>query len=427
MLGLTLKPGTAKLLWFGLTLTGMTKLSSTVVISLILVLLQGCYATRAYKNRKFELSSLDKFDAVVLPASDRPFMFSQGSSSLIAEGLGTYLDSNLAGSYTYAFLVVRNDSILYERYFEGVTPSTKLPSFSVAKSFVSTLVGMALEEGKISSLADPVTRYIPQLEKRDPRFSRITIQHLLDMRTGVKSSEGYTNPFSDVLKLGFTKNITPRTLKVKYGVEPGRDFDYKSVNTQLLAMVLEKATGKPVQDYMKEKLWLPLGMQFDASWNIDSKKRQKVRAFCCINAAALDYAKFGQLFANYGEWNGKQLISREWVSRSVSPDTMNRYDGYKNQWWSKYTRRFYKDSMQAASAAEKIPYRSRLVSMTAKDSTKYYQVMYRDAFHADGLLEQVVYVNPAKKLVIVRLGHYWKHKNFGSADGFVYNLGGMFQ
>jgi CubicO group peptidase (beta-lactamase class C family) len=360
----------------------------------------------------------------MLPASSEPYHFTPGMGG--QERLRSYLDSNLENSRTYAFLVIRNDSILYERYFGTIGPSTKLPSFSVAKSFVSTLIRIAFEEGRIRSFDEPITNYIPELVSRDERFSKITVQHLLDMRSGVDSDEGYENPFSDVLKMGFTKNISAKTLKVKYGKEPGGEFEYRSVNTQLLAMILEKATGKPIQDYMKEKLWLPLGMQYQASWNIDSRKRQKVRAFCCLNAAALDYAKLGQLFLNEGEWNGRQIISRDWVRRITSTDTLNKYDGYKDQWWSNYSRLYFADSSEAYAATIANPFKPKLALMTRKDGTKYYQVMYRDAIHADGLLDQVVYVNMAKNLVMVRLGHNWEHKEYRSADNFIYALGTKF-
>jgi CubicO group peptidase (beta-lactamase class C family) len=403
----------------------MIKITRLIILFTAFVMMQGCYATRAFNNRKFELRNLDRFDSAPLPAASAPFHFVSNAANY--HRLSQYLDTNLANSDTYAFLVIRNDSIIYERYFGDISPSTKLPSFSVAKSFISTLIGMALEEGKIKGLDEPITNYLPELEKRDERFRRINIQNLLDMRSGVKSSEQYANPFSDVLKLGFTKNIRAKTLRVKYGKAPGGDFEYRSVNTQLLAMILEKATGKPLQDYMNQKLWIPLGMQYDASWNIDSRKTQKVRAFCCINAAALDFAKFGQLFLHQGNWNGKQLISKEWVERSTSLDTMRQYNGYKNQWWSGWSRNFFRDSSEAAAFAAKNLFKPLLSANTRnKDGVKYYQVMYRDAFHADGILGQMVYVNPAKNLVIVRLGHYWKHHDFNDVEPFVYSLGAAF-
>ena len=382
----------------------------------------SCYITRAWHNRNFELKNLKDFDAITLPPSSDPWHFQGGPSG--AADLKTWLDSNLAGSDSYSFMVVRNDSVLYEKYFNGVAPDSKLPSFSVAKSWISTLVGMALEEGKIKSLQDPVTDYIPELGKRDERFRNITLQHLLDMRSGVKSSEEYSNPFSDVLKLGFTKNIRPKTLAVKYGKPPG-EFEYRSVNTQLLAMVLESATGEPVQDYMKRKLWLPLGMEYEASWNIDSKKHGKVRAFCCLNAATRDFAKLGRLMLRKGEWNGRQLVSSGWVDRSTSLDTLEAFGGYKNQWWSEPTRRSFPDSASALAWSKQLPYRSELLRISGPGDGWHYVVKYREAFHAEGLLGQFIYVNPAKHLVIVRTGHYWKHPKYSDTE-FVYLTGSLF-
>jgi len=241
-------------------------------------LLQSCYIHRAYKYRNFELKDIPKFDTAFLPASTSPFYFKQGSATRYPK-LKPTLDSLLANKYTYAFLVIKNDSIIYEKYFDGLNDSLLYPSFSVSKSFVSTLVAIAHEEGSISSLQDPITKYLPSLLKRDKRFSNITIQHLLDMRSGIKSSEEYENPFSDVLKLGFTKNITAKTLKLSIEKNPGNDT-YKSVNTQLLGLIVEQATGKKLQQYMHEKLWQPLGMESDATWNIDSRKHETVRDFC---------------------------------------------------------------------------------------------------------------------------------------------------
>ena len=163
------------------------KLTRIILALVILFSLQGCYATRAYKYRKFELSSLDKLDATMLPASAEPYRFIPGLGG--QERLRSYLDTNLEKSRTYAFLVIRNDSILYEKYFGTIGPSTKLPSFSIAKSFVSTLIRIAFEEGRIRSFDEPITNYIPELARRDERFSKITIQHLLDMRSGVDSDE----------------------------------------------------------------------------------------------------------------------------------------------------------------------------------------------------------------------------------------------
>lgn len=381
----------------------------------------SCYITRAYQNRKFLLSSLETFEVTKLPPSPTPFHFTESMQPPLPK-LSEYLDTNLNDSKTYAFLVIRNDSILYEKYFDHLNVNKQLPSFSVAKSFISTLIGIAYEEGKIHDLQEPITHYIPELGKRDLRFNNISIQNLLDMRSGVNSNENYESPFSDVLKLGFTKNIKNITLHVKYGTDPGK-FEYRSVNTQLLAMILENATGKKVQNYLIEKLWLPLGMEYPASWNIDDEKHNTVRAFCCINAAARDFAKFGRLFLQKGKWNGHQIISDSWIYKSTNKDTFNVYEGYKNQWWSGKSIDVFSDSIEAKTFAKGEIGFSKTYNFENSNGVKNFAVQYRDgSFHAEGLLEQFVYINPTKNIVIVRLGYRWKHPLMDS-ETFIYNLG----
>ena len=376
------------------------------LLLVIIFTLSSCYVFKAYRFRKFELKDLPKLDAVPLPASPTSFSFAYdtlGNMSLVK-----YLDSNLISSNTYAFIVVKNDTILYERYFGDVTSGSQLPSFSVAKSFVSTLVGIAVHEGYIKSLTDPVTNYLPKLLKNDKRFGNVTIQHVLDMRSGVKSSENYTNPFSDVLKMGFANNVSKPALGAGIETEPG-EYEYKSVNTQLLALIVEKATGRKSQDYAMEKLWKPLGMEFDATWNADKEKT--VRAFCCINAAARDYAKFGRLFLKKGSWQGKQIVPEEWVNASVDPDTMLKYDGYKNQWWAKGTNIGFKDSVELLDFL-KTHHGTELSVWGRKESNMYSARYYDGSFYAQGMLGQYVYVHPQRNLIIVRLGYNWSHPEF---------------
>ena len=255
----------------------------------------------------------------------------------------------------------------------------------------------------------PVTNYLPKLLKNDKRFGNVTIQHVLDMRSGVKSSENYTNPFSDVLKMGFANNVSKPALGAGIETEPG-EYEYKSVNTQLLALIVEKATGRKLQDYAMEKLWKPLGMEFDATWNADKEKT--VRAFCCINAAARDYAKFGRLFLKKGSWQGKQIVPEEWVHASVDPDTMLKYDGYKNQWWAKGTNIGFKDSLELLDFLKTHHGTSELSVLGRKESNMYSARYYDGSFYAQGMLGQYVYVHPQRNLIIVRLGYNWSHPEF---------------
>lgn len=386
--------------------------------------LQGCYITRAYRFRKFELKDIPKLDTAMLAPSATPFQFAQAAAGQPARypRLAAVLDSQLANTRTYAFLVIKNDSILYERYFNGLSDSLLYPSFSVAKSFVSTLVAMAHEDGKIPSLQAPITDYLPQLLRRDERFGSISIQHLLDMASGIKSSENYDNPFSDVLKLGFTKNISRHALRLDIEKAPGND-EYKSINTQLLAMIVEKATGQPLQQYVQQKLWQPLGMESAATWNIDSRRHQQVRAFCCLNATARDFAKLGRLYLENGEWNGQQLLSPQWIHASTATDTMIRYNGYRNQWWAAANRHYFTDSAEAARFAAGVTVKKALRAYNNRQGQRQYRVdRWTGAYHAEGILGQYVYVHPSNRVIIVRLGYYWQHPQFGAED-FIYSVG----
>jgi len=399
-----------------------------ILLIILLAAQTSCYLSRAIKYRNFELKDIAKFDSDTLHKSTNPFRFIPAD---VQSPWKTFLDTSLQNSQTYSFLVIRNDSILYENYWMGTNSHTLYPSFSVSKSFVATLISIALKEGKIKSLNEPFTNYIPELLKRDPRFGTITIQHLLDMRSGIKSSEDYYNPNSDVLKMGFGSNIWAQIKNLKIEKTPG-EFEYKSVNTQLLGIVVERATGIRLQDYIQQKIWQPLGMESDATWNIDSKKKRMVRAFCCINAISMDFAKLGRLYLNNGNWNGTQILPEDWVKRTADIDTMVTYQGYKNQWWSNEYSYSFDDSLAALNHIRKTPnfepsvyvYKRKAdpeKNITAK--TYYYVYYLKPMYHAEGILGQYIYVYPEKNLIIVRTGHNWSHSKYRAADHFIYELG----
>lgn len=276
------------------------------------------------------------------------------------------LDNFLKKSNTVAFLIIKNDTLLYEKYFDGYKQSSIVASFSMAKSITSSLIGCAIEDGLIKSVNEPVTNYIPEMREE---FKKVTIEHLLNMTSGLRFNEGYINPFSEVARFYYGRHLRKYIKNLRLKREPGKQFEYVSGNTQLLGLVLERALKtKTVTQYFQEKIWDPLGMEYDASWSIDCKKDGMEKTFCCINARARDFAKLGRLFLNKGKWSDKQLVPSEWLAHSVKADLNNGGVWYYHyQWW--------------------------LASKTDGD------------YYADGLLGQYIYVNPAKKLVIVRLGH----------------------
>lgn len=385
-------------------------LISAIIVSC--TIFSSCYVFRAYKNRKFELKSLNKLESINLPASNQPYSFAYNLNKNMQ--LKAFLDTSLENTFTYSYLVIQNDSIIYEKYFHPVHSKTQQPSFSVAKSFISTLVQIAVQESYIKNLNEPITNYLPYLTKRNKAFSNITIQHVMNMASGIKSSENYSNPFSDVLHMGFTKNLNNRLKKLKIEKEPG-SFDYKSVNTQILAAIIEKATKRKLQDYFIEKLWNPLGMEFDATWNIDSKKNTTARAFCCINATTKDFAKLGKLYLNNGKYNGKQIIDSNFVIETTLADSMAAHGGYKNQWWAAPPQTYFLDSLEADAYHKKTPLTKTFVT-TYKDK-KYFGVYHQKAaYYAEGILEQFIYINPRTNVIIVRLGHYWNHKKYNALN-----------
>jgi CubicO group peptidase (beta-lactamase class C family) len=297
-----------------------------------------------------------------------------------------------------AFLIIRNDSILYEKYFNGRNEESFVPSFSAAKSFVSALVGIAIGEGKIKNVDQSITDYLPELLKADERFSKITIKDLLNMRSGILFTESYLNPFGNVAKSYYGRNLLAQMNILKIKEDPDKRFDYVSMNTQLLSFIVERATGKKLPDYLDEKIWQPLGMEYDATWSIDSKKHKEAKAFCGLNARARDFAKFGRLYLNKGNWNGKQIVPEDWVDASTTVNKTTQNFFYTYQWWHNVERKNLSDTINKNGI-------SRISTYTDKDGKtfQYLQKPMND-FFANGLLGQFIYVYPEKNVIIVRLG-----------------------
>lgn len=275
------------------------------------------------------------------------------------------LESFLSDKNTKVFLVVRNDSIIYEKYFDGYDHKSLFPGFSIAKSFLSALVGIAIDEGYIKSTSQPVTDFLTEL--KDEGFQKVTIDDLLSMRSGIRFTEGYSNPFSGVAKFYYGRNLRKYSLRLKVDSEPGKEYKYQSANYQLLAMIVERATGKRISEYLTEKIWKPSGMEFPGTWNYDSKKYRENKGFCCINARAADFARFGELYLNRGELNDQRIIPEGWIDESLK----NRYNSIDSQGF---------------------PY------------AYSWRVLPGGDFFAKGILGEFIYACPVKKIIIVRIG-----------------------
>jgi CubicO group peptidase (beta-lactamase class C family) len=272
------------------------------------------------------------------------------------------------------FLVLHDNQIIEERYFHGANQDSRFVSQSVAKSILSILVGVAVDEGLIHSVNDPIVRYLPYLSKSG--YRDVTIKETLQMSTNVDYSEDYRKPtaLGAALLTGrpsfkdFAASLGPSATK------PGTAFQYQSVNSQVLGLLLEHVTGERLNVWAEDKLWKKIGAQRDAFF-YESTKQPDTCAFACFNATLRDYGRVGLMMLNGGELGGRRVVSESWVHDSTTPDAPyllpkppgangQPTTGYAYQWW--------------------VPYGTEGV------------------FEAEGIFGQMIYVNPARHVVIVQ-------------------------
>lgn len=344
----------------------------TVIFIVVISFFFPRYVVRYFIWNFADLHDNEKFDNLPVHKGDPTFYFTEGTPanelqipSLFDPGSKTRsLESFLEKKKTVAFLAIRNDTLLYENYFYGYDSSTIVPSFSVSKSVVSALMGIAIDEGYVYSTSQSITFFLKELPSE---FDAITIEDLLNMRSGIDFKEEYTNPFTDMPKYYYGTDLLSYIRKLRVKEPPDLNYDYISVNTILLGLIIERATATPLNEYLQRKIWEPLGMESDASWSVDSYESGVFKANCCINAIARDFAKFGRLYLHQGNWDGEQVVPEKWVNRSIS---------------------IINDSRDS----QDYPY------------TYQWRVLENGAFFAKGILGQYIIVIPEKNLVFVRLG-----------------------
>lgn len=269
------------------------------------------------------------------------------------------LDQLNASRPVRSMLIIRNDTLLYDFYGQETDSDDLNASYSVAKSFTSALIGIAISEGHIESINQQVIDFIPEL-KDVPGSEKLQVEHLLNMTSGFKLK------LKTDAELYYGNDVT-RTLKhVEFAHGPGTYQEYINLDVQLLGLILHRATGKKPSEYLSEKIWKPINMCSNAIWTADKQGEDKT--FCCMGATALDYAKFGRLYLNNGNWNGTQIVPEDWVERSIARDTANGSSfGYNYNW----------------HIGEKA---------------------YGD-YMADGMYKQHIYVHPDKNIVIVLMAN----------------------
>jgi len=336
---------------------------------------------RAMLWREADVGDQHRFPARTIPAGDEASPLPAGDEiDPPAPPSGAEddraFDEFLRGTGTLGFVVLDDDLLVYERYFGGADRQTRQTSFSVAKSFLSTLIGIAIDEGLIGSVTDPVTEYLPELSERDPRFERITLQDLLTMSSGIRYEEqSLPLPWGDDVDTYYGTDLRDLGLSATQIVRPpGQEWLYNNYNPLLLGLVLERATGTSVSDYMATKLWQPLGAEADATWSLDSEGSGFEKMESGLNATPVDYARFGELFLHAGEWNGQRIVSEDWVREATAADVTTDPAGHYQYFWWIDTQR-------------------------------------PDRFYALGNFGQYIYVAPDAGAVIVRNGRDWGVEN----------------
>jgi CubicO group peptidase (beta-lactamase class C family) len=350
-----------KILWLSLGL---------IIIANLVILISG--KGFIYKAVWYNLADVDDykiFPKRIISKSTNPQEWPT-ASSYNKTRLPDSWRSSLDSLETIALLVIKNDSVCYEEYWDGYGKDSYSNSFSVAKSFVGTMVGIALKEGKIKSLDQPVGDFIPEYNEGDKK--KITIRNLLTMSGGLNWDEAYASPFSVTTEAYYGTDLKKLMYRLKAVEEPGKIFDYKSGDTQLLGLMLEKATGKKLAQYASKKIWQPLGFVNDAIWSLDHEGGDE-KAYCCINSNARDFARLGSLYLHGGSWHGKRILDSSYVKEALSPNELINRDGKKVDY-----------------------YGYQIWLIPDYKGKKYY--------YFRGILGQYVIIMPEENMVMVRLG-----------------------
>jgi CubicO group peptidase (beta-lactamase class C family) len=292
------------------------------------------------------------------------------SNSINSDEISDESASEFVDLGTVAYLVIHNDSIVKEQYWDGYSENSQSNSFSMAKSILNIAIGSLIRDGKITSIDDPVSLYLPEFDVS--KFPELSIRHLLQMSSGINFDENYINPFAYPAKANYGDDLVKLTYSYSITEQPGKQFKYRSGNSQLLSFIIAKASGMETSEYVTEKIWKRIGAKNEALWSLD-KPGGKEKGFCCFNSNARDFARIGKLFLQQGVWNNDTIVDAKFVAESITP--------------------------------------APIMDVNDKPCTRYglhwwlHQYEGYEVFYARGILGQYIAVIPALDLIVVRLGH----------------------
>ncbi len=341
-------------------------------------ILKGFWVVYLHGHATAYIDDFEYFDTEKIPASTnpQPWPVHKKYNTVEATQALSKINDKLK---TVAFMIIKNDSIWYEKYFDGFGETSQTNSFSMAKSITSAILGKAIDDGFIKSLDQPVGDFYSQYAG-----TGLTVGDLSSMASGLDWDESYLNPFGMTARAYYDSDLAEIILKLKVVDTPGVGYKYLSGNTELLAMVIQKATKKRLAYYLYESFWNPMGAENSAVWQVDDEKNRLIKAYCCIGSNARDFARFGKLYKDYGKWNGYQILDSAFVAKSITPRFAESPEYGYGFWLSDF--------------------------------------LGKKIFVMRGILGQYVIVVPEDDVIIVRLGHQRGNKTDlpFSSDFYVY-------
>lgn len=324
-------------------------------------LFRGLRATYLRGERTATIDDRKFFDQAPVPlAEPKPWPLA-GNYNRVP--ISPRLRESLEKNETEAFLIFHKDSLIFEEYYLGRTDTVRSNSFSMAKTVVTLLAQIAVEQGYLKGWDQKVRELLPELG--GPYADSLELWHLSTMSSGQEWTESYKNPFEVTARCYYGSDLKETILGIPITQPPGQSFAYKSGTTQLLALCIEQATGISLAEYASLFLWQPLGAERSASWHLDREGGDEL-AYCCLNATARDFARLGQLLLHHGRWEGMQLVDSAFVDRMRRPRFSQEYG------WGVWIDYSHGEEM----------------------------------FYLRGVLGQYVMVFPALNLTVVRLGRH---------------------
>jgi len=366
----------------------------SLIVVIILTLLVSSfiyspqYIARVLINGESKINDYSFFSSKIIEKSSTPYHYDIAFDDSIGASKIEYpsddsiktvtIDEVFEKNSTTSAIIIRNDKIIYEKYFNGHVKNFLETFFSSVKSLDSLMIGMEIEDGCIESEKQKISDYITEFKGAD--FQNITIENLLMMRSKIKYVEGFAY-FTDDAKTYYYPDLRDLTLNhMKIDKNYTGKFHYNNYHPLLLGIILERSTGMSVSDYFQKKIWDAVGAENDASWSIDSEKTKFEKMESGLNFQSVDYVKIGSMLLHKGDWNGRKVVNEDWISRSTIASTPLAQDdidseflkgkvvGYKYMWYSRENERGGKD------------------------------------FFASGKYGQYLYVSPENNTVIVRTG-----------------------